>query len=246
MIKDLKGDTSFNFEELLVLRCLPPVECRKWLISKATKGAGTTEKYLIDAVAPCNNEEIIELYQNDPQSITNILNDVSVGNFAKLLRLMLKGQRAYGIDDSSADTIAEQLYKAGEGRLGTDESVFNNVFASQGPTNLHRIDHYYQQKHKHHGLEKAVKGETSGHYEDLLVACLKEPLIYYADRCSSAIKGLGTDEHALNYIFGLLDLHQLKEVAQIYHQRHSHSLADDVKGDTSGHYRDLLISLLQN
>jgi len=245
LVKDIKGDTSGNFEEVLVMRFSSPDECRKWLLKKATKGAGTAEKYLIDVFAPATNEEILGLYQYDPQVITDVLNDVSSGNFSKVLREVLKGKRDNHVDEGQAEKDAERLYKAGEGKLGTDEDVFNDIFSHHGPNYLAKVDHYYSHKHKH-TLETAVKKETSGNYEDLLVGLLKPKYVYYADRLFTSMKGLGTDEHALNHIMGILDLHELKEVAKIFHQRHNKSLADFVKGDTSGDYRELLLALLDN
>jgi len=242
---DIKGDTSGNFEELLVLRVKSKVEVRKWLLTKATKGAGTAEKYLIDVLAPATNEEVIEIYQNDPTTIANVLNDVSHGNFSKVIHEVLKGKRHENIDDGDADKIAEKLYKAGEGKFGTDEDTFNAVISTHGPHALAKISHHYHKHHKH-SLEDAIKKETSGHYEDLLVGLTKPPLVYYADRLFAATHGIGTDEHALNFIFGILSKHELKEVTKLVKERHNKGLEDLVKGDTSGNYRDLLMTLVHH
>jgi len=126
LIKDIKGDTSGTYKRLLVSLVNTPVQNKKELILKATKGAGTTEKYLIDVLAPSSNEEIIELYQNDPKIIHAIIDDVSSGNFAKVVETILKGKRDErdSIPDDEASTQAERMYKAGEGKLGTDEKNF--------------------------------------------------------------------------------------------------------------------------
>jgi len=241
---DIKGDTSGNFEELLVLRILPKVEVRKWLLTKATKGAGTAEKYLIDVLAPANNHEVIDVYQNDPTTIAKVLNDVSHGNFSKVVHEVLKGKRDEGHpDDHKAKEYAEQIFKAGEDKIGTDEDTFNKIITTLGPNYLSKIDHFYQEKHKH-TLELAIKKETSGAYEDLLVGLTKPPLVYYADRLFSALHGAGTDEHALNFVFGILDKHEFKEVSKLVHDRHKKSLEEMVKSDTSGNYRDLLVALM--
>jgi len=247
LLHDIKGDTSGNYKRLLVALIQAPVANKKDLILKATKGLGTTEKYLIDVLAPCTNEEILELYQNDPKIIHAILDDVSSGNFAKVVETILKGKRdnRESIPEDEAKTASERLFKAGEGKLGTDEKVFNEVITSYSPWALKQISEEYKKKHKH-SLDQAVKGETSGNYEDLLLALLKTPHEYFADRLYDAIAGLGTDDTYLIYAFGVLSRHDLHKVAHIFNERHPKrgGLAKAVKEDTSGDYQDLLMQIL--
>lgn len=221
LLSDIKGDTSGNYKRLLISLINTPVQNKKELILRATKGLGTTEKYLVDVLAPCSNHEIIELYQNDPKIIHAIIDDVSSGNFAKVVETVLKGQRdeRESIPDDEALTAAERLFKAGEGKLGTDEKVFNEVITKYSPHALKQISHEYQKKHKH-SLEQAIKGETSGNYEDLLLALLKTRHEYFADRLYDAIAGLGTDDTFLIYAFGVLSKHDAHKVAHIFNERH--------------------------
>jgi len=247
LTSDIKGDTSGSYKGLLVALVNTPVQNKKELILKATKGLGTTEKYLIDVLAPSSNHEIIELYQNDPKIIHAIIDDVSSGNFAKIVEQLLKGVRdeRESIPDDEAHTVAERLFKAGEGKLGTDEKVFNELITKYSPSALKQISHDYQKKHKH-TLEQAIKGETSGNYEDLLVGLLKTKHEYFADRLYDAIAGLGTDDTYLIYAFGVLSKHDLHKVAHIFNERHPKrgGLAKAVKEDTSGDYQDLLMQIL--
>jgi hypothetical protein len=60
---------------------------------------------------------------------------------------------------------------------------------------------------------------------------------------NKAIKGLGTDEKALNSIFGNRSKAQLQEIAKIYPSHYKNTLEADIRGDTSGNYRDLLVWL---
>jgi hypothetical protein len=247
LLSDIKGDTSGNYKRLLVSLINTPVQNKKELILRATKGLGTTEKYLIDVLAPSSNHEIIELYQSDPKIIHAIIDDVSSGNFAKVVETVLKGLRdeRENIPDDEAHTASERLFKAGEGKLGTDEKVFNEVITKYSPHALKQISHEYQKKHKH-SLEQAVKGETSGNYEDLLVALLKTRHEYFADRLYDSIAGLGTDDTFLIYAFGVLSKHEMHKVAHIFNERHPKrgGLAKAVKEDTSGDYQELLMAIL--
>jgi hypothetical protein len=247
LISDIKGDTGGNYKRLLVSLINTPVQNKKELIDKATKGLGTSEKYLIDVLAPSSNEEILEIYQHDPKSIHAILDDVSSGNFAKVVDTILKGKRRTEdhLSDDEAKTQAERLFKAGEGKLGTDEKTFNEIITTYNPHQLKQISKHYEQKHKH-GIEKAIKSETSGNYEDLLVALLKTKHEYFADRLYDAIAGLGTDDTYLIYAFGVLSKDDLKKVSHIFDERHPKrgGLSKAVKEDTSGDYQDLLMKIL--
>jgi len=58
------------------------------------------------------------------------------------------------------------------------------------------------------------------------------------------MKGAGTEERVLNYVFSILDRGELKFVAEAYQAKYKKSLKDAITGDTSGDYRKLLLALL--
>lgn len=244
---DLKSETSFNFQNLLVGLLNHRTNLRRELLRYATKGAGTAERYLIDVLAPASNGEILDIYRVDPKAIDMVLDDVTFGNFAKMIRILVKGQREENpiINDAEAASIADILYKAGEGRLGTDDSVFVDVFTRRSSAFLQRVNQFYQQKKKKHSLQVAIKKETSGHYKSLLMALSKPRYEFYADRLYKAMHGLGTDDRALIYIFSLLTKAELKQVAQIFQRKRGRSLESMIRGDTSGNYEKLLRELLR-
>jgi hypothetical protein len=66
-----------------------------------------------------------------------------------------------------------------------------------------------------------------------------------ADRLYHAMKGLGTDDRELVEIVGGRPRAHLTAVAQAYKARHGHELVHDISGDTSFHYRTLLIALVK-
>jgi len=242
---DIKGDTHGNYERLLVYLTLPPAEVRARFLKEATKGAGTKEKYITDVFAAASNKEILDIFHADPSAIAAVTDDVKHGDFAKVINILLKGKRdeSTKVDEAEAERVAEQLYKAGEGKFGTDETTFTEIFTSRSPAFLKRASYHYAAKHKH-SLEQAVKKETSGHFEEVLVALLKTKHEYFADRFLTAVKGLGTDDHFLCYAFGVLSREDLAQVAKLFHERHNKTLAKEIADDVSGHYGDLIKMLL--
>jgi uncharacterized protein (UPF0335 family) len=243
---DVKGDTSGNYETLLVWLQKPVVEVKCALLKYATKGAGTAERYLIDVLAPASNAEITAIFQADPTAITAVFNDCKHGDFSKTIERILKAKRDESdhVNEDEAIRVAEQLFKAGEGKLGTDEATFTEILTSRAVPFLKRVSYHYAAKHKH-SLEIAIKKETSGHYEDLLIALTKSKYEYIADRFYHAVHGLGTDDHFLIYAFAILNKQELHHVAKLFHEKHNDlTLEKAVKGDVSGHYGELLKALL--
>jgi len=247
---DLKDESSisFNYEKLLFSMMNHRTNLRREILRYATKGAGTAERYLIDVLAPASNQEIMDIHRVDHQAIEMVLSDVTFGNFAKLIRILVKGQREEWnapVNDQEAKQTAEILYKAGEGRLGTDDTTFIDIFSRRSSTFLQRVNVIYSQMHKKHTLQVAIKKETSGHYKSLLMALSKPRYEFYADRLYKAMHGAGTDDRSLIYIFSILTKAELKQVATIFQAKRKRTLASMIKGDTSGNYERLLLAILQ-
>jgi hypothetical protein len=242
--KDIIGDTSGNYQTLLVDLLRPVHAYKVESIRKAVRGIGTRESILIDVITQCSNAEILQIRSLYPDVERDVSKDTS-GNFRKVLLDLLKGNRQETnvIDDAKAAAIAHELYKAGEHRLGTNDSKFVEVMTTFSAYFLDRVNFHYT-RHYGHSLYKAIEKETSGDYKDALIACAKPPDIYYADRLKRCTKGLGTDDWGLIYIFSVHDKAQLKHIAKVYTDRGHGNLACDVERDTSGNYRKSLLSLL--
>jgi len=160
----------------------------------------------------------------------------------------LKGKRdeSGNINEDEAGRVAEQLYKAGEGKIGTDENTFTDVLTTYSPAFLKRVSHHYADKHKN-SLETAVKKETSGDYEAVLVALLRTKHEFFAERFWKATHGLGTDEKFLCYALGVLSRDDLAKVNKIFHEKHPETtLAKKIGDDVSGNFGSLIKLVLQH
>ena len=63
-------------------------------------------------------------------------------------------------------------------------------------------------------------------------------------RMNKAIRGLGTDDSLIVNCFSQCSKPFLQEVAKEYQRQFKVTLVEDIKGDTSGDYRELLLTLL--
>lgn len=76
---------------------------------------------------------------------------------------------SYHVDPNAAQADAQALLRAGELKVGTDESTFNAILCSRNYAQLQAILNEYQRL-TGHSLEKAIKKEFSGDIEDGLIA----------------------------------------------------------------------------
>uniref|UniRef100_A0A8C1AXN0 Annexin n=1 Tax=Cyprinus carpio carpio TaxID=630221 RepID=A0A8C1AXN0_CYPCA len=94
-------------------------------------------------------------------------------------------------------------------------------------------------------LIKDLKSELSGNFEKLVLAMLKTPAQFDAYELKEAIKGAGTDEACLIEILASRSNAEIREINQVFKAENKKSLEDSIRGDTSGHFQRLLVSLAQ-
>ncbi|KAF1899371.1 hypothetical protein Lal_00019499 [Lupinus albus] len=98
-------------------------------------------------------------------------------------------------------------------------------------------------------LEQGIKNCGNGDLESLLnvlVWCIDSPEKHFAKVVRDSIIGLGTDEDSLNRGIVTRAEIDLLKVRFEYANMYKSSLDDDVIGDTSGEYKDFLMTLLGN
>jgi len=247
LVEYLLHNTHFNFRKLLSAIVRSRAESRAEEVYKAVKGLGTDEHALIDVIIHNSDKQLEEAKQLFRQKYEKsmdewVKSDTSF-NFEKILLHALRATRDDNVKPELIDSDAETLYKAGEGKWGTDEITFIEILTTRSWEHIKLVDVKYTEK-RGHGLDHAIRHETSGWFKVALLSCITDPLNYWAQRCNEAIKGLGTDDRLLVRCFSENSKPFLFEVAKHYEVKFGVSLKEDIKGDTSGHYRELLEALI--
>ncbi|KAK1385314.1 Annexin [Heracleum sosnowskyi] len=170
------------------------------------------------------------------------------GHHKKMLLKYLATPRYEGpeVDQLMAGDDARALYKAGEKRLGTDEKTFIRIFCERSRAHLAAISEAYLRLYEK-PLEKAVKHETSGHFEYALVTvlnCAENPGKYYAKVLRKAMKGLGTDEKALTRVIVTRAEVDMQFIKSEYMKNNGKTLYEAVRSETSGHYKNFLLAII--
>jgi hypothetical protein len=244
---DIRSEVSGNFKELLDRRFDPPHVNKARALHDAMAGAGTNDHRLIDCFAYAPNAEIplirAAYQQLSGKDLIQKVRDETSFNFKEALVDLLGGNRDEGpLNPAQVAQDVQNLYKAGEGKVGTDEKVFIRTLCNHAPWHNVAVNQQYGATHKH-DLYKAIDKEFSGSIKVLLQALVTGPYEYWADRLYHSMKGAGTDDKTLTFILTLLDRHELMQVAALMKARHGADLRSMLKGDLSGDYLQAAMAL---
>ncbi|CDI98572.1 annexin [Echinococcus multilocularis] len=220
-------------------------------LQKAMKGAGTNEKLLIDILCTASNKEvkkIKEAYEEITQkSLEDDVESETSGDFKRVLVAILQARRECDCNESQAREDAMEIYKAGENKLGTDESTFTRILCSRSQDQIRTIDEVYQEE-TGHDLIKAIKKETSGDYEEALcriVLASKDLTGTVAEMLYRSMKGAGTNDDSLIRIILAHSEDDLRRIQAKFDSTYEKSLVEMISGDTSGDYKNFLLAILE-
>ncbi|KAJ7527730.1 hypothetical protein O6H91_16G068100 [Diphasiastrum complanatum] len=150
------------------------------------------------------------------------------------------------VDMNLAHPEAKELYKAGEPRLGTDESTFIRIFSTRSATQLYATFQAYKHLYKR-DIDKAIKREASGDFEDALrtiAKCVSHPDKYFAKALYKSMKGVGTDDATLTRVMVTRAEFDMQYIKAAFASKYKKPLESMVASDTSGHYKDFLLTLI--
>ena len=249
---DLVGDFRILMEGLFV----PQIEFLVKCLRRAMKGFGTCEKSLYEILVPCTNEDIKRIKETYlikyGRDIETDLRQETSGHFRRILVSLIQGGRVEDpleeqVNQEQAQKDAQDLYKAGEARWGTDEGSFNAIMCNRSWPQLRLTFDQYENLSKKNILQ-VIRSEFSGDICSTHLAIAKMAInsaAFHAELLHRSMKGLGTDDDALiRIIISRCEL-DIKDIKKEYMTCYKRSLADDIRDDTSGNYQQLLLLLIK-
>ncbi|KAM4865266.1 annexin A13 [Thomomys bottae] len=146
-------------------------------------------------------------------------------------------------EGSAVDRDVKKLHKACKG-MGTDEAAIIEVLSNRTSEERQQIKQKYKAKYGK-DLEDVLKSDLKGNFEKTALALLDRPNEYAARQLQKAMKGMGTDEAVLIEILCTRSNKEILAIKEAYERLFGKSLESDVKDDTGGNLRKILVSLLQ-
>ena len=252
LMKDLKSELHGHLEDGVLALFTDPIEYDADELRAAMKGIGTNEDTLIEIISsrpPQVLRRVIEKYKEKfNRDLEADVKSETSGTLRTLLIALLQCNRGSNTNPNQAQCaeIAQEIYKAGEKKLGTDESTFNKYFCTLSPHELAAVSREYH-KLTGHTILQAIDKEFSGDSKKTLktiVYAVLSPSEYFATRVNYAVKGLGTKDHLLIRVLVSRSEIDMPQIKQYYRQLYGKDMVADIKGDVSGEYQNLLVSLV--
>jgi len=251
--QDLKSETSGNFEDAIKRMMYDRPHFDAYSLRKAMKGVGSDDSALIEIIVTKTNAEIAEIkscysemFQRNLEK--DIVSETS-GHFKRLLVAAVQGNRneTTKVDMAKAKKEAEDIFKAGEKRWGTDESIFNKVLNLRSRAQLIATFKEYR-KISQYDIARSIDHEMSGDLKrgmKAMVQCIKDRPSYFAERLYKCMKGAGTDDSTLIRIVIARSEIDLVEIKDRFFDMYNKSLKRMIEQDISGNYKRLILAIVK-
>ena len=164
---DLKSETRGYFETGLVALCRGPLIQDCHVLHDAMKGIGTRETELNDVLLSRSNADMAAIKSTYHQLFHRSLESDLRGDLSmkteRHFMIVIGANRA----EDSAPIIPQQIdqdvleiYKATEGKMGTDEIQVCSIMSLRNDNQIRAIAQVYEQKYKK-PLERVLEGVSS-------------------------------------------------------------------------------------
>ena len=254
LLQDIEKNTSSDFRNVLLAVYKDPVEYDADTLNAAMKGVGSDKDAITEIICFRDFDRLNKVKQKFKEKygkelVPEIKSETS-GDYQKAILILLDKERSKNSspDLENCKKIAEELYKNGEGKLGTNEEVFINYFTSLSGEELALVGKEYHKNYKRN-LVECIESEFDGNEKDLLIAILYSlisPSEYFARKIFKCVDGAGTsDDKLIRCIVSRSDV-DMKMIKRYFKQIFKNKdMIERVKEDTSGEYSKLLEGLMQ-
>jgi len=169
-----------------------------------------------------------------------VKSDVS-GDLGRVYACVFSPGRGTRTGNVAADVDA--LFKAGAGKLGTDELSFINIIASSTREYAEQLFYAYAQKHGK-SLDVVIRDEMSGDAGKALANLSTPPHVLFSEKIRKTMQGMGTNDSDLIRLLTTQRGRHLKAAGKHFLEVNKKTISAAVTDETSGDYRMILVKML--
>jgi len=267
LIDELKSELSGDFCRAVVESLFDQDYYDAYSLRKAMEGAGTRESTLTEILVSRTNQQIEnikilykKLYNKDLEKdvvsetsgfYKRVLVSCLQANKSELssdqLHLIRQGGHASIINMNQARQEAQELYSAGEKKLGTDEACFIKIFALRNKYQLRATFDEYQKlvgRDIFNSIDREMSGDLASALKAVAMQAVNAPS-YFATRLQKSMKGAGTNDNTLIRILITRSEIDLENIKVEFHKQFGKPLDSFVRADTSGDYQKFLMRFVE-
>ena len=254
LIQDIDKYMKSDLKNTLLAMYKDPVEYDTDLLYYAMKGVGSNKETITDVLCFRDFDRLNKIKQKFKEKygkdlVPEIKSETS-GVYQKVAMNILEKERSKNTspDLDTCKKIAEELHKAGEEKLGTNDEVFINYFSNLSGEELALVGKEYDKNYKKN-LVEVIQSEFSGINQDILIGILYgliNPSEYFARIIFKCVDGAGTaDDRLIRSIVARAEV-DMDLIKRFFKQIFNKDMIERVKEDSSGDYSRLLEFLMSN
>jgi annexin A7/11 len=282
LLADIDSEANGKLKDVLTALVRGPIGYDVKLLHQALSGAGTDEHLLTEIIADRTPSDLYQLslaYRTRyGRSLEEAVRGDLSGKTERIYTMVLSSNRPPDntpVDPGLVEADVKALYKAGQGKVGTDEvasfvvrlgATGNNTFSSQiafcniiiNRTRPH-LTALWEAYQRQHGktLSKVIKSEFSDHMKTTLLYIVtaanpkrvnEGPGVWRDVKLLEAtMKGMGTKDNLLirRLIRTHWDQSYFAQVKRVYERKYKKSLESRVAGETSGDYKKACVGIIR-
>jgi len=245
--KDLKKKLTSDFETVCVALQFNPTEYDAKLLMQAFKGLGTNEDLCLEVICTRTDEELKAISAQYQQFFQKPLNKRVHSELGGKVRALCERVLQGRSDEGDVKTFTEELYRAGEGKMGTDEKTFIRILAGHSRRICEAIADQYL---KSHGktLQDAIKSEFGGDLRQALLALVTPLPQFFAEKIHGYFTAVNTNEKGIIRIIRSRKEKDLTEISNYLKtkMKRNKTLMEWVNAKTGAKLKPMLVAVCAN
>ena len=249
--KDIQTQLSGDFGKLVLNLFDLPYEYDARELHRSLTSFSKDEKAIIEIIItrPRSHLTLVQkIYKKFYNvSLKNDILNLSDKTFSEFLITILASNRPSGLTlkQNDAYNIAKDIIKNGIKQYGKNVNLFKQVFVDRSREDLIMISRAFYDLYKknlYDVIDNEISGTNKKLIKDILFGLIT-PAQWFAKKAYKAMKGAGTDEKTLNRVIVSRAEIDMEDIRDYYFRDRNTDLRNDIDGDCSGAYGQLLMNL---